>query len=403
MAHGHPFRMTTNHFFSVDELANSNLTIDAHYAGSRNGNSSDDPLTKLLNVSNQGGFRIRGTRDDPRMVVLLSSMEDLDWPDELDLSTGTFIYYGDNKKPGRKLDETNRYGNNLLELIFSRYHSGKRDLMPPVLVFTKAGQYRDVIFRGLAVPGQVGSTQNDDLVAVWHTNNGQRFQNYKATLTILDIPEVPRLWLNDIICGQRASESKNAPEKWLKWVNTGHYEPLIAKRSQPIRSKKEQLPTMKHDLAMLAIIYNYFQVDPYAFEACAAALIRICLPDIVELDLTRRYRDGGRDGIGKLRIGRANSSVLVDFAIEAKCYGLANSVGVREVSRLISRLRYRQFGVLLTTSWLHDQAYKEIVEDGHPVMILSGKDVVELLKQAGLKSPEDVTMWLQSSFPMDAT
>ncbi|MCP1762460.1 O-acetyl-ADP-ribose deacetylase (regulator of RNase III) [Bradyrhizobium japonicum] len=36
--------------------------------------------------------------------------------------------------------------------------------------------------------------------------------------------------------------------------------------------------------------------------------------------------------------------------LEAKCYGSGNSVGVREMSRLISRLRHRQFGVLVTTS-----------------------------------------------------
>lgn len=392
--------MPPNRLFSVDELSTCDLIIDAHYAGSRNGNSSDDPLTKLLSVSNQGGFRIRGKRNDPRMIVLLSSMEDHDWPDEIDLSTGTFVYYGDNKKPGRKLNETHRYGNNLLELIFTRHHSKERHQVPPILIFTKAGVYRDVIFRGLAVPGQIGSTQNDDLVAVWHASQGQRFQNYKATFTILDIPQISRRWLTDIITKGIATESRHAPDEWLKWVKTAHYTPLIAKRSQPIRSRAEQLPATKEESKMLSTIHEYFKADPYAFEACAVHLVRVCLPDTVELDLTRRYRDGGRDGIGKLRIGRAASAVLVDFAIEAKCYATSNSVGVREVSRLISRLRHRQFGVLITTSWLHDQAYKEIVEDGHPVMIISGKDVVDLIKQAGMKDSSSITHWLKLSFPL---
>ncbi|MFM9382105.1 restriction endonuclease [Pseudomonas sp. UV AK001] len=392
--------MTDNLVYSVDELSSSDLMIDARYAGSRNGNSSDDPLTKLLNLSNQGGFRIRGKRNDPRLIALLSSMEDLDWPDELDLSTGVFTYYGDNKKPGRKLDETNRYGNNLLELIFERQHSGSRADIPPIFVFTKAGIYRDVIFRGLAVPGRIGSTHNDDLVAVWHASKGQRFQNYRATFTILDLPEISRDWLTDIINGVRASDSAHAPLEWMKWVRSGQYTPLIAKRSQPIRSKKEQLPSSKEDMKMLSILHKHFESDPYAFEACAAHLVRVCLPETVELDLTRRYRDGGRDGTGKLRIGRPETSVLVDFAIEAKCYGIANSVGVREVSRLISRLRHRQFGVIITTSWLHDQAYKEIVEDGHPVMILAGRDIVELLRETGLQDGNAVMRWLNMSFPL---
>ncbi|HCE9574637.1 TPA: restriction endonuclease [Pseudomonas aeruginosa] len=393
--------MSDNLVYSLEELEDADLVIDARYAGSRNGNASDDPLTRLLSLSNQGGFRIRGTRNDPKLIALISSMEDQDWPDDLDLSTGVFTYYGDNKQPGRRLNETNRYGNNLLELVFSYLHAGERHKIPPILVFTKAGVYRDVVFRGLAVPGAVGSTHNDDLVAIWHTTKGQRFQNYRATFTILDLPRIPRAWLFDIIQeGVRGSVSAHAPLEWMRWLKSGQYTPLIAKRSQPIRSKKEQLPSSKPDIEMLTALHQHFQADPYSFEACAAHLVRLCLPDTVELDLTRPFRDGGRDGIGKLRIGRAESSVLVDFAIEAKCYATSSSVGVREVSRLISRLRHRQFGVLVTTSWVHEQAYNEIVEDGHPVMILAGKDIIDLLKEAGLKSEEALRQWLESSFPL---
>ncbi|MCU1720223.1 restriction endonuclease [Pseudomonas sp. 5P_5.1_Bac1] len=396
--------MSENLVYSMEELDNADLIIDARYSGSRNGNASDDALTKLLNLSNQGGFRIRGKREAPRLIALISSMEDHDWPDDLDLSTGVFTYYGDNKQPGRRLNETNRYGNNLLELVFQHLHAGERQNIPPILVFTKAGTYRDVMFRGLAVPGAIGTGQNDDLVAVWHMTNGQRFQNYRATFTILDLPLVPRAWLRDIIHeGIAGSDSSHAPAGWKKWLLTGQYTPLIAKRSQPIRSKKEQLPSSKIEIEMLAAVYEHFQANPYGFEACAAHLVRRCLPTTVELDLTRPFRDGGRDGVGKLRIGRANSSVLVDFAIEAKCYSTKNSVGVRELSRLISRLRHRQFGVLITTSWVHDQAYSEVVDDGHPVMILAGRDIVELLKESDLKNQEDVKRWLTSSFQSNKT
>ena len=38
----------------------------------------------------------------------------------------------------------------------------------------------------------------------------------------------------------------------------------------------------------------------------------------------------------------------------------SNTVGVREVSRLISRIRHRQFGVLVTTSVVGRQAYEEV-------------------------------------------
>ena len=61
--------------------------------------------------------------------------------------------------------------------------------------------------------------------------------------------------------------------------------------------------------------------------------------------MTRSRRDGGRDAIGKYRIGVDKSNILVEFALEAKRYKLDDSVGVKETSRLISRLKHREFGI----------------------------------------------------------
>jgi len=43
---------------------------------------------------------------------------DLDWPDELNPESGTFVYYGDNKKPGHELHKTPRGGNLILRSAF---------------------------------------------------------------------------------------------------------------------------------------------------------------------------------------------------------------------------------------------------------------------------------------------
>ena len=118
------------------------------------------------------------------------------------------------------------------------------------------------------------------------------------------------------------------------------------------------------------------------------------LPGIVTMDLTRPSRDGGRDGIGKLNIGRGPSAVLVDFALEAKCYGEGNSVGVREMSRLISRLRHRQFGILVTTSYVDSQAYREIKEDQHPIVVIAAADIVSILRSHGHADASAVKGWL---------
>jgi ABC-type lipopolysaccharide export system ATPase subunit len=76
-----------------------------------------------------------------------------------------------------------------------------------------------------------------------------------------------------------------------------------------------------------------------------------------------------------------------------------NTVGVREISRLISRLRHRQFGILVTTSVIARQGYEEVREDRHPIIFITGKDITEVLIQNGHNSPENVQEWLSAEFP----
>jgi restriction endonuclease Mrr len=69
-------------------------------------------------------------------------------------------------------------------------------------------------------------------------------------------------------------------------------------------------------------------------------------------------------------------------------------VGVRETSRLISRLRHREFGVLVTTSALDKQAYEEVRSDQHPIIVISGRDIAEILIQHGINSKNGVESWI---------
>jgi AspBHI-like restriction endonuclease len=75
---------------AFDQLHTSDLKVDATYQGARRGNAADDPFPRLLNVSNQGGFRYRGKLAALQMVVLTSSLSDPDWPDAMDRETGVF-------------------------------------------------------------------------------------------------------------------------------------------------------------------------------------------------------------------------------------------------------------------------------------------------------------------------
>jgi hypothetical protein len=118
-----------------------------------------------------------------------------------------------------------------------------------------------------------------------------------------------------------------------------------------------------------------------------------------KIDVTRPWRDGGRDAVGEYLLGPHSYPVAVEFALEANCYAPTRGVGVRETSRLISRLRHRQFGVQVTTSYLDAQAYREIREDGHPVVVLAGRDVIERLKARGLDSITAIRQHLHDAYP----
>jgi hypothetical protein len=384
---------------AFENLGRAPLIVDGVYRGRRRGNSGDDPLGPLLKVSNSGGFRYRGAIDRLEMVVLTTTLAEPDWPDAMDRETGVFTYFGDNRRPGRALHETPRKGNALLARIFEDAHAGAegRAQVPPVLVFANTGEWRDVEFLGLAVPGTVDLRATEDLVAVWKLAEGRRFQNYRARFTILDAGEVSRVWLESLIAGAPVAEF--APDAWRQWVGTGRLRPLASTRALEHRGKAEQLPADAEGRAMIAAIHGAFCDRPHDFEHCAAALARLMLPDVAFLDVTRPSRDGGRDAIGKLRIGTGPGAILADFALEAKCYGPANSVGVRELSRLISRLRHRQFGVLITTSWVDGQAYKEIKEDQHPIIIMSAADIVAVLKAHGFAEAAAVRRWVEDEFP----
>ena len=380
------------------DSSSTDLIVDAVYRGRRECHAGDDPLPGLLKVSAGGGFRYLGNVDALKLVVLTSSRKDPDWPDTLDRETGIYTYFGDNKSPGLRLHETPRKGNELLRRIFNLAHSGieGRQQVPPILLFENTGEWRDVIFLGLAVLGSADLRASEDLVAVWKISKGSRFQNYRARFSVLNEPFLSRSWIEDVIAGN--PNSHNAPSTWTNWVKTGVHSVLHATRSLEYRTKTEQIPANSQGRSVLKRIHDHFKDDFHAFERCAATLARLLLPDIAEIDLTRPSRDGGRDAVGKLRIGSGASGILVDFSLEAKCYDMSTGVGVRDMSRLISRLRHRQIGILVTTSYVNVQAYREIKEDQHPIVVISGADIVELLRGNNFSTPDSVQTWLVQNF-----
>jgi len=391
-----------------DELGESDLIVDAIYEGHHDGQLSGESISNLLpGAGNQGGFRAAGKGKDKQFVVLYTSGEDRDWPDHIDLNTGQFTYYGDNKSPGHELHDTPRGGNLILRRCFDALHAlpTDRSHIPPFFVFLKmptANCTRSVQFKALAVPGFPGMSATEDLVAVWKTTNNQRFQNYRSVFTILDVPVIPRAWIKSLLGTE--SDKRDAPFAWAEWVAGGRSKPLTSEPTTIIRSIDDQIPDTPIKSQLLKIVHEHFKDTPKLFESFAAKIFQMHDKRVIIDEITRGSVDGGRDALGRYVLGLSNDPVYVEFSLEAKCYQphakdtTANTVGVKEVSRLISRIRHRQFGVLVTTSVIARQAYQEVREDRHPIIFICGKDISEILIHNGFNSPELVRAFLASEF-----
>jgi hypothetical protein len=387
--------------FGFAELTTAPLLVDAIYQGGVAGDLRDDPIAKMFpGAGNQGGFRAVGGRQlgSCRALVLLSSGSDPDWPDRLDAESGEFTYYGDNKRPGHAIHETARGGNRLLEQIFGAATSIQdRSKTPPILVFTSTGEARDILFCGLAVPS---GDPEDGLVAVWRQADGRRFQNYKARFDILQSTELSRAWIQALCAGDADASNKLAPTVWRNWIERGQRAVLRAPRTVQHRTREEQLPAPSDRTArsILAALRSCFVATPHDFEFVAAEIFQMIEPRVFDIEITRKSADGGRDAVGRIRIGGAESEsdgIYSDFALEAKAYAEGSGVGVKETSRLISRLRHRQFGVIVTTSYVSTQAYKELREDQHPVVIVAAADIARILRTRGIATTDAVREWVR--------
>lgn len=391
-----------------DDLDRADLFIDCVYKGGKANNISSEPFHKLIpRCENSGGFRKKLREDGSgkyAYIVLYTSMEELEWPDFFDEETGIFRYYGDNREPGRELTDTKKKGNKILEMAFALLNEGVHiDDMPPFFVFKKTGNGRDVQFLGLAAPGNPKISPDRDLVAFWRTVKEKRFQNYEAYFTVLDTGKKPiyRKWIESLIY-DHDNNLQYAPEAWKRFVKNGRngIVPLAAPRSIKIPKRQEQLPAGSDNEGLLCLdaIRTHYKKFSQGFEACASSIISKMDSNFVEFSLTRPWRDGGRDALGFYSIstgGKVNSPLKIDCALEAKCYSARTGVGVKEMSRLISRIRYRQFGIMITTSYVDTQAYEEVVEDGHPILIVTAADIASVLRKNAINST-NVDEWLRA-------
>lgn len=231
--------------------------------------------------------------------------------------------------------------------------------------------------------------------------NGQKFQNYEAYFTILDTKGkgISRDWIKSLSENHSASIDV-APDVWKKFISQGRdgIEALKAPKIIHVPSKHDQLQCDGEGKKCVDAIREHYKDNQDGFESCAIDLLKKMDNHFVDFNLTRSWRDGERDTIGYYSInggGKVNAPLKIDCALEAKCYAENNGVGVKQMSRLISRIRYRQFGVLITTSYVDKQAYQEVVENGHPILVVTATDIARILRINSITS-ENIDEYLNS-------
>jgi hypothetical protein len=386
------------------------LRVDASYRNTNDWKQPKDVFNRFFRFSdNKGINNTSGFRPKSRLgrstditecafCILVTTFGESEWPDSLDPETGSFTYYGDNRSPGRRLDDTDIGGNRLLEHVFSLLHSDKRASIPPFLAFerfrTDSGTF--MRFLGLLCPGGEGISALDDLVAVWRVRKEQRFQNYRATFTVLSEETVPRAWLEDLVTGTPATASTFCPKTWLRWSKSGAYSALRCGRQILPRSRSQQLPQSTEEWAVLRQVYD--NLSDREFEFAAAELVQLMDERFTGLSVTRYVQDGGRDVIGSYRVGHRMHQVTLNGYVEAKRWDCKRAVGVKPMMRLIARLRHRDIAVFITTSFFGSQVQKELLDDRLPIILLSGGDIARLLiaKELGNTSKGgNLESWIQ--------
>jgi hypothetical protein len=383
------------------------LRIDLSLRNTNNPNNPNDVFNRFFRfsdgrgINNTSGFRAKSKADQTTDIencafcLLVTTFGEAEWPDSLDYESGVFTYFGDKRTEG-DLHKTTVGGNRLLRNIFNKLHVGQRELIPPILVFENYkgvdGSY--MRFLGLVAPGAQGVSSFDDLVAVWRIKDRNRFQNYRSLFTVLKENLVSKVWLEDLVNGINPSDSIYCPLSWKRWVETGIYDPLTCERKREPRSKENQAPQNNNESNVLKNVMEGF--SDREFEFAAVSIVELMDPRFKDFIVTQRSRDGGRDAIGTYQVGHADHQIQLTAIVEAKLWKENSDIGVKPMSRLISRIKHRDIGVFITTSCFNKQVQKELIDDNHPVILISGGDIARVLIANELDLPEKFFAWSEN-------
>lgn len=311
--------------------------------------------------------------DIPAFIVLLTRQSSHrhfnPWQDVIEYISGKIYYWGDAKFSERK-NYKEFSGNKILLKSFEHHLDGNYKVVPPILHFSKSSKGK-VIFNGLCIIEKLGIT--------WYEDNGKPVKNFRCELTILDEDEIDLNWLLNRANAKDISEiNLHAPLTWKEYLKGRIRKIEVFKKE--IKTKELQLPNSKTDIDILKSLCN---LTPTQFEIALVEIFRE-LPHVHHnIAGTRPSKDGGFDFFGEFSLPFP-IGYNIKFLGEAKKYDLGNSIGPGKVSRLVARLGRGEFGIFVTTSYYTKQAQEETLEDGYPIKLYSGIDLVNFLKELRL-------------------
>ena len=345
-----------------------------------------DQFMRWININGSGMLNSPGIRplkyitnlsksDLPAYMVLVTNEKTTGklnpWDDVIDFSKSEILYWGDAKfDNSKKIDDFK--GNKILRIIYNYILKGQTSLIPPILHFSKPS--RGLIkFNGLCILNKLDIT--------WFDDDNSAVQNYLAKLIILDCEKVSIEWLHSRVkCSveDKIDSHKDCPKSWNEYKK-GRKKPIDI-WAKKIRKDTEQLPATESSDSK--ILGNLCKLEPYDFEKIIVALFQELTEITHHISGTSSTRDGGFDFFGKFILPRP-VRYEIKFRGEVKRYSRKTGVDPKSVSRLVARLSRGEYGIFVTTSYFTKQAQKEVLSDNYPIHLISGIDLIYMLKHQG--------------------
>jgi restriction system protein len=199
-----------------------------------------------------------------------------------------------------------------------------------------------------------------------------------------------------------------ASKKYFQILSDGTYclinqsiqekkEPVIKKKDSDINESKyvaslKEIHTQYVDAFKSKVLYQLKEIDPMTFEYFCKKLLKIY--GFRDLKVTRKSRDGGIDGFGKLKVGITHLNV----AVQCKRWN-NTSVGRTEIDKFRGAIQgdFEQ-GILLTTSRFSKEALGATTKKGAvPIILIDGSMIIDIMieKKFGV-DVEDIPIYINA-------